>query len=317
MANLSVIVPIYNASKYLDRCISSIADQTYKDLEIILVDDGSTDNSLDICKSYAEKDNRIKVIHKSNGGQSSARNTGLDYSTSKYITFVDSDDYLAPKMYEIMMSHNEDGNNYELLICDNNEVSEDQSPTFVDYPTYPKILPLNQLWEEIFVKLNNAVWNKIYLRDIIGALRFPTNIPHGEDLLFNLQYLQRCKQGLFFDIKLYNYVQRKDSITGCSFSDNKVFEITSKDLAFEIIEKTHPVLISTAIRYKFRSRLNVLRAIYSSKLENEKKTQVDDIENYLMSNIGNHWKHLTIKDRIEYFLLTNFKQIYKRIIRIK
>ena len=100
---ISVIVPIYNVEKYINRCIDSIIEQTYTNLEIILVDDGSTDNSGSICDEYAKKDNRIKVIHKENGGVSSARNVGLDTAIGQYITFVDSDDYIEKKYCEILL----------------------------------------------------------------------------------------------------------------------------------------------------------------------------------------------------------------------
>lgn len=99
---ISVIVPVYNVEKYLHKCINSILNQTYKNLEIILIDDGSTDNSGKICDEYALKDNRIKVIHKENGGLSSARNAGLDICSGDYIGFVDSDDYIAEDMYEYL-----------------------------------------------------------------------------------------------------------------------------------------------------------------------------------------------------------------------
>ena len=102
MAKISIIVPVYNVSKYLKRSLDSLINQTLKDLEIIIVNDGSTDNSLDICQEYASLDNRIKVISKENGGPSSARNYGLRYVTSDYVAFIDSDDYVALDMYETM-----------------------------------------------------------------------------------------------------------------------------------------------------------------------------------------------------------------------
>ena len=100
MDKISVIVPVWNAHDYLGRCVESIIDQTYKNLEILLVDDGSSDDSLAICNRYAEKDTRIKVFHKENGGQASARNYALEYATGEYIGFVDNDDWIFPTMYE-------------------------------------------------------------------------------------------------------------------------------------------------------------------------------------------------------------------------
>src|SRR4051794_29018143 len=100
---ISIIVPVYNTQRYLSRCIDSILKQSYKDLEIILIDDGSTDNSLSVCQEYASRDKRIKVLQKGNGGQGTARNMGLDICKGEYIGFVDSDDYIMPEMYELML----------------------------------------------------------------------------------------------------------------------------------------------------------------------------------------------------------------------
>ena len=121
MKLISVIVPVYNTEKYLEKCVMSILNQTYKNLEIILIDDGSTDNSPQICDSLAEKDNRITVIHQPNGGVSSARNTGLDNTHGDYIMFVDSDDYIAPNMIEFL---SENIGDTDIAMCGYNSVDE-------------------------------------------------------------------------------------------------------------------------------------------------------------------------------------------------
>ena len=113
---ISVIIPVYKAEEYLERCVDSVLAQTYSNLEIILVDDGSPDNSGQICDRYAEKDSRVKVIHKKNGGVSSARNAGLDVATGEFVAFVDSDDFIAPDMYEKLMVSLSSGS--DLSMCD-------------------------------------------------------------------------------------------------------------------------------------------------------------------------------------------------------
>ena len=113
---ISVIVPVYNVENYLPRCLDSIINQTYTNLEILLVDDGATDNSGKLCDEYAQKDNRIRVFHKENGGVSSARNMGLDNATGEYIAFVDSDDYIDKCMYEIMLNSSVQ-NNADIVVC--------------------------------------------------------------------------------------------------------------------------------------------------------------------------------------------------------
>ncbi len=121
MKLISVIVPVYNTEKYIEKCVMSILNQTYKNLEIILIDDGSTDNSPQICDSLAEKDNRITVIHQPNGGVSSARNIGLDNTHGDYITFVNSDDYIAPNMIEFLSENIGDTN---IAMCGYTSVDE-------------------------------------------------------------------------------------------------------------------------------------------------------------------------------------------------
>lgn len=125
---ISVMVPVYNVAPYITNCLESLIHQTYTNLEIILVDDGSTDNSLEICQEYAKKDKRIKVIHKENGGLSTARNAGLDVATGDYYSFVDSDDYISTRFYEIMLNvaleHSAD-----IVECDYNKIPfEDVTP---------------------------------------------------------------------------------------------------------------------------------------------------------------------------------------------
>lgn len=125
---ISVIVAVYNVEKYLSKCIESILNQTYKNLEIILIDDGSSDKSGDICDSYAKQDSRIKVIHRENKGIAYTRNEGLDTAKGDYITFVDSDDYIHPQMYELMMRKLRE-QNADVVACDYLELPENENPS--------------------------------------------------------------------------------------------------------------------------------------------------------------------------------------------
>ena len=175
---VSVIVPVYKAEKYLHRCINSILNQTYDNIEVILIDDGSPDNSGVICDLYAEKDQRVKVFHKKNEGVSVARNIGLDNSTGAYICFVDSDDYIAPNLIY-------DNLNYAIekdadVVCFN---------YIFDYGTHKQ--PSNEyklsstdisiITDFLNDKGSRAVWNKFYKRSIFAELRFPTKMTFAED----------------------------------------------------------------------------------------------------------------------------------------
>lgn len=207
MPQISVIVPVYNTEKYLPRCIDSILAQTFTDFELLLIDDGSKDNSANICDEYAAKDQRVRVFHKQNGGVSSARNLGLDNAQGEWITFVDSDDWIEPILIEscvavIRKKHNidvirygyyeEESLNKQIIRCSSNENDI--------------IFSLNTFFE----KCDNYcywgfVWNTAFRRDLIRELRFDENINYCEDHIFTYEYMIRCKTMRFLSLPLYHY----------------------------------------------------------------------------------------------------------------
>lgn len=188
--SISVIVPIYNASKWLDRCICSILAQTFTDFELILVDDGSTDDSGNICDKFAEDDPRIRVIHKQNGGVSSARNTGIDISIGENIIFVDADDDMPTNAFDAFTGYEED------MVIGGLIAVRDGIPTNVCPITNRVVTPTGytQLIEEYHWSLLSAVYAKIYSRKMIinNKIRFDEHIHWGEDRLFILQALNHC-----------------------------------------------------------------------------------------------------------------------------
>lgn len=180
MSNIvvSIIVPVYNAEKYLSRCIDSILAQCFTDFELLLIDDGSKDGSGKICDEYAEKDKRVKVFHKVNGGVSSARNLGLDESEGKYITFVDADDYLLPEtITERLLA-----GNYDLIQIPRNNGS------FMKTYSHDVVCKSSESFREfIYRNYYFECWGRFYKRKLIGAVRFPENLKVGEDLMFFLR----------------------------------------------------------------------------------------------------------------------------------
>jgi|GEM_PF-620422 len=209
--DISVIVPIYNADKYLTRCLDSIINQTYKNMEIILVNDGSTDTSRDIIEEYEKKDERIVAVHKPNGGESSARNMGLDTAKGRYIAFVDSDDYIYPDMYTSLISVTMD-NSADLTFCDIMWQSQKGSEQ-IGLPEFTATLfHDNEINEKLFINITHnrllrATWNKLYTRDIITAnnIRFAENIVYGPDFIFNIEYLWYVHTLYYLDRPLYHY----------------------------------------------------------------------------------------------------------------
>lgn len=205
---ITVVVPIYNVAGYLEKCIESILTQTYQNLEIILVDDCSTDASPAICDKYAAIDSRIKVLHKeTNEGLGYARNSGMKMATGTYLTFVDSDDWIDENMYEMMLSALLDTGS-ELAVCRYKSVYSDRvedSSTGV-----VTIFQGTELLEEYIrrpyepMKISNAVWNKLYKRALAQELFFPSGI--FEDILFTTRLLLQATRSVYMDAAFYNYL---------------------------------------------------------------------------------------------------------------
>ena len=202
---ISIIVPVYNAETTLDRCIRALIEQTYENIEIILINDGSKDGSLQICRCYEAEDSRIRVIDKPNGGVSSARNAGLDIATGAFIMFCDSDDWAEPNWCEELISHYEEGC---LVMC--GHYVEGEQP-YLPHKIRAKH-NAERYARQDFYKLKllnfNAPWNKIYRRAVIEAknLRFHRDLTNGEDFLFILQYLNHISGDiLFFDKCVFHY----------------------------------------------------------------------------------------------------------------
>ena len=218
MANLlSVIVPVYNVEKYLPKCIETILNQTFKDFELILVNDGSTDNCPIICEEYAKKDERIKVIHKENGGLSDARNTGIDIAQGKYISFIDSDDFIIENTYDILVGEAET-NNLDIIIGNAiNYFSEDEQKLKMRKRSFPnEVINGTEFLKRSYVEkaMVHCVVAGIYRTKLIkeNKLFFKKSIYH-EDNLWTPQIFLKAERVMYYDLDFYRHVQRKGSIT--------------------------------------------------------------------------------------------------------
>lgn len=213
---ISIIVPIYNVEKYLKKCVSSLINQTYHNLEIILVDDGTPDNSGTICDEFCLTDERVRVIHKENGGLSDARNAGIECASGTYILFVDSDDFIHPQMVEVLYRNLKE-KGADISICCFEEVQEEESTPDFEEITEENIEVFEgmAIMEQLIYKnlVTVVAWNKLYKRDLWNDLRYPRGYIHEDEFVIH-ELLHMAKKTVYTDAKLYYYLQRVNSITG-------------------------------------------------------------------------------------------------------
>lgn len=239
---ISVIVPIYRVEKYLSRCIESILNQSYKDIEVFLVDDGSPDNCGEICDRYARKDNRITVIHQKNAGVSAARNAGLNRAKGEYIGFVDPDDYIAVDMYDKMLTSLEK-ERANLAICGYNYI--DESGNIDEKRIYQlaknELITQKQLmsrFSDMPPTVRLGVVNKLFSREKLGQLRFQENLHSAEDVLFITEYAKTVKKAVFVHEPLYLNTVREGSATHGGLN------IESLADSFDIHERMYQTVVS-------------------------------------------------------------------------
>ena len=246
MEKISVIIPVYNSEPYLRKCLDSVVNQTYRNLEILLVDDGSTDNSGRICNEYAAKDNRIKVFRKDNGGVSSARNIGLKNFTGDYLGFVDSDDWLEPDMYEILYNAINNNNVHISVVCFTRD-TEDSSIVERGREEIPnKILTQKEMLLYLFrlakyAGFYSALWNKLFKADIIrnSNLTFDKKFEISEDLWFIAKLILFDKYtGIYVNKPLYHYLQRGDSLIRSYSIERKLCTLKSLKETANLAEKS-------------------------------------------------------------------------------
>lgn len=222
MPKLSVIVPVYKAESFLEPCVESIRHQSFSNLEIILVDDGSPDNCPALCEAYAEQDNRIKVIHKENGGVSTARNAGLDAASGDYITFVDSDDYIDSCMYEKMMNIAME-HNCDVVMCDCLKEFENHSELYT-HDIRGGFYDRQQLEQEYFphlIMMQNVEypptisnWLLLFRKELASSIRYLSGVRYSEDLLFGAQLMYSAQAFYYLkDEAYYHYRMNEQSAT--------------------------------------------------------------------------------------------------------
>lgn len=238
---ISVIVPIYNVEKYLDKCIMSIVSQTYKNLEIILVDDGSLDNCPSICDKWKNLDNRIIVVHKENGGLSDARNKGLDMATGEYISFIDSDDFISKYFIEVLYK-NLINTRSDLIQCSHLKVNSDylNKEKLISTDLHIMVFNTKNALESLIEEknLNQIVWNKLYKKELLQEMRFEYD-KLNEDDFFSYQIFAKCDKIAYIDLPLYYYFMRNESIMGKQYSIKRLDGLEARFIRYKFLKKNY------------------------------------------------------------------------------
>lgn len=240
---ISIIVPIYNVEMYLEKCIQSIVTQTYYNLEIILVDDGSPDSCGQICDKWANRDNRIKVIHKKNGGLSDARNVGLKAAKGEYIAFVDSDDFIDTRLYEVLIKGltktlSDISCCKVIKVWNQLDIGENNSE-ICKYKVYSPVDAMRELILD--GNIQQVVWNKLYKKQVIDGIAFEKG-KCNEDEFWSYQVIAKAKRVVWVDFNGYYYVQRSSSIMGQSYSYKRLDVIEAKVQRQKFLEQYFPEL---------------------------------------------------------------------------
>ena len=253
---VSVIVPVYKVEEYLDRCIDSIVCQTYESLEIILVDDGSSDRCPEICDAWAKRDNRVKVIHKCNGGVSSARNRGLEIACGEYISFVDSDDYLEHDMIATLLREMEDPG-VGIVECGLWEITTTSTCEYISHQTRQDAKTAVGhvlIWDGT---VGSALWNKLFRRSVIESQRFQEELRYGEDTPFLYAALKKTEVYVQIPYIGYYHERRNESLVGNVFKPHKMGSYYAAKQAQEKVKADFPDLICQA-SYHVTAVCNVL-----------------------------------------------------------
>ena len=303
---ISIIVPVYNVKPYLDECVRSVVQQTYRDIEIILVDDGSVDDSSAICDEWANKDSRVKVLHNKNQGLSAARNAGIDIACGEYIYFVDSDDYIKRELCaEAMRFFEETG--ADIVAFNFYEVHEDGTLSIPRHNHCGGMLTAYEaLSQLVHDNLRTHAWSKVYKRELFANIRFPVGY-HCEDIGTIYKLFMSANTIYVLDDKLYYYRQRQGSIMN-EWSNKTMFDLYKmKRMRCEDLALIYPDLAEVDFRnVAFLAKNVYIRSLYTD-LE---KIFCDDIVDFLTVNKTKILSEIQDKDFVFYYRYPKIYSLY-------
>lgn len=300
MAIISVIVPVFKVEKYLNKCVKSILEQTFADIEVILVDDGSPDKCPEICDMWAKRDQRVKVIHKKNGGLSDARNAGLEIAKGKFIAFVDSDDWVDLNLYHTLLSILRTSNS-DVACCKIAKVWENENKCLNDeysgeYRLYDTEAALFELITD--GDIQQVVWNKLYRRSILCNIMFEVG-KANEDEFWTYQVLGNANQVVVVDYVGYYYLQRNGSIMGSTYSIKRLDAVDAKVYRQEYLSNCFPSLTGVAKKNLLYTCLYHGQLILKYIKTSEKEIAMIRLKKVFKQNKFKHkeWQHMSFKDK--------------------
>ena len=307
---ISVVLPVYNPGKHLVRCLDSLVNQTYSNLEIILIDDGSTDGSSLVCDEYAKNDKRIKCLHQKNQGVSAARNAGLAMARGDYIHFPDSDDYLEYNSYELLLDIIQKGN-YDAVVFEyyvtysNSEIRHLQPKD--KYGCFDR----SQTQIQLFTGFQFAC-TKFFKKELCENLLFREDIYRGEDTLFAAQALSRAERVLFSDYPLYHYVQSDNSACRGVFRENQLSILKLYDAYQELYREFPPEVYERLVTYLHDNLIGIYYQMYTDENKEQLASRRKEVQCYLKKYYPLAVKAIrgNFKRQCKFYLATYFPNFF-------
>lgn len=314
---ISVIIPVYNTGKegYLNRCLNSVLNSTYNNLEIICVNDGSTDNSLEILKQYQSHDSRISIINKENAGVSMARNSGIDNSHGEFISFIDSDDWIDKRYYQNLVEYAET-ERADLVICGYVEkeaggVISEQENEFFNERGYKVISGKDFFGSNVEAWVRGFIWGRLYRRKLIGNKRFSTELSVMEDNMFNIDVLSGAISSkiVLLDRKMYFRFNRPGSLSQ-SLDSNEWIDLSKRFIektiqkAQELPDCSKKYLLFETFKKSLRLRWHVMFYPKNVKMDVNLIVKMNYMRLIQLENIS-------LKERVYFYVLCKFPQVYR------
>lgn len=310
---ISIIVPVYNVEKYIDRCVKSIIKQKYENIEIILVNDGSTDNSGYLCDKWKDIDKRIQVIHKKNGGLSDARNAGLNICSGKFVGFVDSDDWIDSNMYQEMYKLIKQ---YKSDICmcriEKTENTRKIITREFNYTKEPYLFNKEEALEELFKdKIDVSSCSKLYNVELFKETQFPFG-KTNEDFAILYKLFLKSQKIVYTKQVFYYYIERENSITTSVFNKQQFDKYYNCLSMLEYIKNNAPSMLSLAKHYTWYQGFCLLKTLYLNKLDGLYIKECKSLQKMLTRNILNilFSRNLSFKEKAMYLSIGFIPKIY-------